>query len=66
MFRYLATVVLAASVPLAGQWLKYPTPGMPRTTDGPRFFTKRAHTARSLSMDARSPEIPILPGWAIR
>ena len=29
-----ATVLLLASVPLAAQWLHYPTPGMPRTPDG--------------------------------
>ena len=29
-----ATVLLLASVPLAAQWLHYPTPGMPRTADG--------------------------------
>ena len=28
------TVLLLASVPLAAQWLHYPTPGMPRTPDG--------------------------------
>ena len=28
-----ATVLLLASVPLAAQWLHYPTPGMPRTPD---------------------------------
>jgi hypothetical protein len=32
--RYFATIALAMSVPLAGQWLKYPTPGIPRTADG--------------------------------
>ena len=29
-----ASVLLLASVPLAAQWLHYPTPGMPRTPDG--------------------------------
>jgi len=29
-----ATVLLLASVPLAAQWLHYPTPGMPRTPEG--------------------------------
>ena len=29
-----ATVLLLASVPLAAQWLHYPTPGMPRRPDG--------------------------------
>ena len=29
-----ATALLLASVPLAAQWLHYPTPGMPRTPDG--------------------------------
>ena len=29
-----ATVLLLVSVPLAAQWLHYPTPGMPRTPDG--------------------------------
>ena len=29
-----ATVLLLASVPLAAQWLRYPTPGMPRTPGG--------------------------------
>ena len=29
-----APVLLLASVPLAAQWLHYPTPGMPRTPDG--------------------------------
>jgi len=29
-----ATVLLLASVPLAAQWLHYPTPGMPRTPGG--------------------------------
>ena len=28
------TVLLLASVPLAAQWLHYPTPGMPRTPEG--------------------------------
>jgi hypothetical protein len=29
-----ATALLLASVPLAAQWLHYPTPGMPRTPEG--------------------------------
>ena len=29
-----ATALLVASVPLAAQWLHYPTPGMPRTPNG--------------------------------
>jgi hypothetical protein len=32
--RYFSTILLAVTAPLAGQWLKYPTPGMPRTADG--------------------------------
>jgi hypothetical protein len=35
MTRLAAAIVLSlASVPLAAQWLHYPTPGMPRTADG--------------------------------
>jgi len=32
IFRAMAATVLA--VPLAAQWLHYPTPGIPRTADG--------------------------------
>jgi hypothetical protein len=32
--RLFAAVILALSVPAAGQWLKYKTPGIPRTADG--------------------------------
>jgi len=29
-----ATIAVALAVPLAAQWLHYPTPGIPRTPDG--------------------------------
>lgn len=34
MKRLLTVVVAAFAVPLAAQWLNYPTPGLPRTPDG--------------------------------
>lgn len=33
-FRGIAAVIIALSVPVAGQWLNYKTPGMPRMADG--------------------------------
>ena len=33
-FRAIAATVIALSIPVSGQWLKYKTPGIPRTADG--------------------------------
>jgi hypothetical protein len=33
-FRAIAATIIAVSLPAAGQWLKYKTPGIPRTADG--------------------------------
>ena len=33
-FRVICATVIALSVPAAGQWLKYKTPGIPRTANG--------------------------------
>jgi hypothetical protein len=38
----LATVFLAAAVPVSAQWLKTPTPGIPRTADGKPNLTAPA------------------------
>ena len=33
-FRDIACAILFAALPAAAQWLHYPTPGIPRTSDG--------------------------------
>jgi hypothetical protein len=42
MILCVATVVFAASVPVIGQWLHYPTAGVPRTKDGKPNLTAPA------------------------
>ena len=37
-----ATILSALTMPLAAQWLKHPTPGIPRTTDGKPNLTAPA------------------------
>jgi hypothetical protein len=41
-FRAVAATILVLSVPAAGQWLKYKTPGIPRTADGSPDLTAAA------------------------
>ena len=40
--RFFAAAILALAVPAAGQWLKYKTPGIPRTADGKPDLTAAA------------------------
>lgn len=42
MKAFLAILLLTGSLPLFGQWLKYPTPGLPRTKDGKPNLTAPA------------------------
>src|ERR1700674_4124450 len=41
-FRAIAAIMIAVSLPAAGQWLKYKTPGIPRTADGKADLTAAA------------------------
>ena len=45
-FRALAALIVVLSVPAAGQWLHYKTPGIPRTADGKADLTAAAPKTR--------------------
>ena len=54
----IATGLLVAVVPVSAQWLQYPTPGMPRTTEGKPILS--APTPRAIN---GKPDLSGIWGW---